>query len=296
MGRLQQLGEAEGLVLDAAYSQFESATRALDQSRRDLALLFGRYGLSASSRRIDRSRQWCLTVVNAVKKLEKRGEREPFTEDLVRSVSRRGVLEPILVEQVGRDELRIVDGHRRLAAAREAGISALPVTILLSTDEDRTPNVARAETALRDGRAIRFSYRKDADQEAEERTVDLWDVARLGGRWYLIGFDRARQDRRNFRVSRVDGEIVDAGARETPIPEKLDLRSRVWTRYDRSAKDLLAVVAAVLDSMQGTESELEAAREPEVQDFERATPAALRRSGGEGREHGAGRGVDDADE
>jgi ParB/RepB/Spo0J family partition protein len=52
-------------------------------------------------------------------------------EDLVESVRRRGVLVPLLVTKAG----VVVSGHRRLAAARAAGLEEVPVTLFDSDDE-----------------------------------------------------------------------------------------------------------------------------------------------------------------
>ena len=48
---------------------------------------------------------------------------------LVASVKDWGVLEPLLLAQTGPEELRVVSGARRLAAAREAGLDTVPAVI-----------------------------------------------------------------------------------------------------------------------------------------------------------------------
>jgi protein gp37 len=51
--------------------------------------------------------------------------------DLVKSVSNNGVLQPILIDQNN----RIISGHRRVDAAKKAGLDTVPVTIYEATDE-----------------------------------------------------------------------------------------------------------------------------------------------------------------
>src|SRR5437868_4021125 len=49
---------------------------------------------------------------------------------------------------------------------------------------------------------VTFTYR------GEERRVDPWRLAFRNGHWYLLGRDHDRDGERNFRLDRVDSEIV----------------------------------------------------------------------------------------
>src|SRR5437870_3760350 len=51
--------------------------------------------------------------------------------DLVASIRAKGVLVPLLITQDG----RIIAGHRRWQASRQAGIAKVPVVVFGSTDE-----------------------------------------------------------------------------------------------------------------------------------------------------------------
>ena len=59
--------------------------------------------------------------------------------------------------------------------------------------------------AVLDRRPLRFTYR------GEVRTVDPYRLDFQRGRWYLSGYDHARQDERLFRLDRVEGavEVLD---------------------------------------------------------------------------------------
>jgi proteasome accessory factor B len=53
--------------------------------------------------------------------------------------------------------------------------------------------------------AITFGYR------SQRRTVDPWRLDFHRGRWYLTGFDHDRDDQRNFRLDRIEGEVMRTG-------------------------------------------------------------------------------------
>jgi predicted DNA-binding transcriptional regulator YafY len=57
--------------------------------------------------------------------------------------------------------------------------------------------------ACRDQERVRFNYRSRSD-EMTERNVEPHQLVSLGQRWYLLAFDRDRDDWRTFRLDRVD--------------------------------------------------------------------------------------------
>jgi ParB family transcriptional regulator, chromosome partitioning protein len=67
--------------------------------------------------------------------------------ELVASVARHGILQPLLVRRDDSGSLVLVDGHRRLAAASEAGLEQVPV--LVRDDLDGQALVASLVTALK---------------------------------------------------------------------------------------------------------------------------------------------------
>jgi len=56
--------------------------------------------------------------------------------------------------------------------------------------------------ACRDGECLRFAYRS-RDGTASRRDVEPHSVVNLGRRWYLVAWDRRREDWRTFRLDRV---------------------------------------------------------------------------------------------
>ncbi len=59
-------------------------------------------------------------------------------------------------------------------------------------------------------RRVRFGYR-NAKGSVSQREVDAFAVVFRGGRWYLVGHDRDRDEIRAFRLSRLTGAIEDDG-------------------------------------------------------------------------------------
>lgn len=56
--------------------------------------------------------------------------------------------------------------------------------------------------AWRRGAPARFRYND------QQRTLDVWGVAFRAGRWYVVGFDHARDSERLFRVDRISGAVT----------------------------------------------------------------------------------------
>jgi proteasome accessory factor B len=57
---------------------------------------------------------------------------------------------------------------------------------------------------------VRFTYRP-LGRAAEVRTVDPHALVHRRGRWYLVGHDHARAERRAFRLDRIAGQVRSAG-------------------------------------------------------------------------------------
>lgn len=114
-----------------------------------------------------------------------------------------------------------------LLKLRAAGVEAPSVPPVLE------PRVAASEpafeaclAAVRDGRALRFSYRTGGRPQPEERVVEPWGVVSWRGRWYLVGHDTVRAATRVFRLSRIVGDVVVTGEPGSVVPPPgLDLRA-----------------------------------------------------------------------
>jgi predicted DNA-binding transcriptional regulator YafY len=68
--------------------------------------------------------------------------------------------------------------------------------------------------ACRDDELVRFGYTARG-AEPTERRVEPLRLVSLGRRWYLVAYDRDRQDWRSFRLDRID-EVVTTGQRFRP--------------------------------------------------------------------------------
>ncbi|MGV3759513.1 MAG: WYL domain-containing protein, partial [Actinomycetota bacterium] len=63
------------------------------------------------------------------------------------------------------------------------------------------PNLPRLFAAVASRTPASFRYRDEA------RTVDPYRLEFQRGRWYLTGYDHAREDERNFRLDRIEGDV-----------------------------------------------------------------------------------------
>ena len=91
------------------------------------------------------------------------------------------------------------------------------------------PAFAPLLAAVQTGRAVTFEHRRGGPGgEVVRRAVEPWGVVSLRGRWYLVGFDRARQAPRSFRVSRIVGPVTATGPEgAVTVPADLDLVAMV---------------------------------------------------------------------
>lgn len=56
--------------------------------------------------------------------------------ELVESVRRHGVVEPVLLRPLGKGSYQLVAGHRRLLAAQQAGLTTIPAVVRRLSDEE----------------------------------------------------------------------------------------------------------------------------------------------------------------
>lgn len=265
-GQQQELNKEEIYVLEATFERLEGAKRAVEQAKRDLGTVMRAVGLSAAARHLDRTRQWALQLAQDAEKSDaheaenkESGQLPGATvEELTESIRRLGVVEPILVEPVGGrfEFLKVVDGHRRLRAASDAGVRSLPVSLLLggtatpaqpptgrprgasgAPDGPGHPNVAAAEAAARAHRRVNFFY-SGLEGDPRVRTVDAWGLVWRSGLAYLVGYDQDRGAIRTFRIDRVLDEIRDIGE-GSAAPEGFSAERNVWSQLDPEVMDAM---------------------------------------------------------
>jgi predicted DNA-binding transcriptional regulator YafY len=107
----------------------------------------------------------------------------------------------VKLEQVLPTHLR-----RRVAALGSATISP-PVTGPTVDPQHLTVIAA----ACRDSECIRFRYRS-RDGTSTRREVEPHSLVNLGRRWYLVAWDRVREDWRTFRVDRLEQPAATGAA------------------------------------------------------------------------------------
>jgi proteasome accessory factor B len=96
--------------------------------------------------------------------------------------------------------------------------------------------------AVRDRHPVRFEYRGPKDTTAATRSVEPWGLLSRSGRWYLVGLDRDRDAPRVFRVGRVVGIVVSAGAAgSVVVPPGTDIRDHL-RRLDPPRRQGIATV------------------------------------------------------
>lgn len=92
--------------------------------------------------------------------------------------------------------------------------------------------------AVRDGRVVRFEYRKPQQDEADKRIVEPWAVHSKNGRWYLAGWDIDRGEERVFRISRIAGSVqvtgtdIDAARRSSNRDWDIEIDDDVTAQID----------------------------------------------------------------
>ncbi len=104
------------------------------------------------------------------------------------------------------------------------------------------PAFAPLYAAVRARRAVTFSYRKDPTAPADPRQLQPWGLVSFRGRWYVIGYDEKRGERRTFRLSRITGPVKAVGrAGAARPPAGVDLLAEVAASVERPA-DRVATV------------------------------------------------------
>jgi predicted DNA-binding transcriptional regulator YafY len=113
---------------------------------------------------------------------------------------------------------------RPRVAALAAAMAALPPGGPTVDPEE----LAVLAGACRDRELLRFAYR-GRDAVDSSRHVEPYGVVNAGRRWYLVAFDRGRDDWRTFRVDRLSAPRATGmrfAPRELPAPDAATLVAR----------------------------------------------------------------------
>lgn len=117
--------------------------------------------------------------------------------------------------------------------------------------------------AIANHETVRFRYRSTSDQAETRRLVEPLRLVAAGRRWYLVAFDRDRNDWRTFRVDRIQDAEATGGRVPPREPPATDLGAYVMERlYDvmpvyRTVATLSAPLTSVAPRLGATPGELE---------------------------------------
>jgi predicted DNA-binding transcriptional regulator YafY len=95
---------------------------------------------------------------------------------------------------------QVLPAHLRRRVGALASATIAPAVAGPTVDPQHLTVIAGA---CRDSECIRFDYRK-RDGSDTRREVEPHSLVNLGRRWYLVAWDRRREDWRSFRVDRLD--------------------------------------------------------------------------------------------
>ena len=135
------------------------------------------------------------------------------------------------------------EARTALIKLRAAGVeieeSDSTALVPLAGNEPALPELLAAVSGRR---VVQFRHRKPHTDNAERRTIEPWGVLSWRGRWYVVGYDRARQDVRSFRLDRIVGGVktLPGEAAQTARPDGLNMLDLV--RGANPQPDRLATV------------------------------------------------------
>jgi predicted DNA-binding transcriptional regulator YafY len=97
---------------------------------------------------------------------------------------------------------------------RVRALSSMTLTLPVTGPTVDPQHLAVIATACRDSECVRFGYRS-RDQTNSRREVEPHSLVNHGRRWYLVAWDRHRNDWRTFRLDRV-AKPASTGVRFVP--------------------------------------------------------------------------------
>lgn len=143
-------------------------------------------------------------------------------EELVESIKESGVLTPVLVRPDDEGTYEMISGHRRLHAAKIAGLRKIPAVIKEMTNDDATIAMVNAnmqrEEILPSEKAFAFKMKMDAiKHQGKELTGTLFLEATKSNSGDIVGRDSGLNRTQVFRYIRLTElipkllDMVDAG-------------------------------------------------------------------------------------
>ncbi|MGN0063820.1 MAG: helix-turn-helix transcriptional regulator [Nocardioides sp.] len=115
-------------------------------------------------------------------------------------------------------------GRAKLVAAG-VDIDAARLDVVTPALGAEEPSFDQFWEATQQRRVATFSYRRTGQPESRRR-LQPWGVLRASGRWYVVGHDLDRGERRVFRLSRVVGDVQLGRQTEAyEVPPDTDVRA-----------------------------------------------------------------------
>ncbi|MBE5844411.1 MAG: ParB/RepB/Spo0J family partition protein [Butyrivibrio sp.] len=129
-------------------------------------------------------------------------------EELVESIKESGVLTPVLVRPDDEGTYEMISGHRRLHAAKRAGLRKIPAIIKEMTNDDATIAMVNAnmqrEEILPSEKAFAFKMKMDAiKHQGKQVTGTLFHDATKSNSGDLIGKENGLNRTQVFRYIRL---------------------------------------------------------------------------------------------
>ncbi len=137
-----------------------------------------------------------------------------------------------LAAEVWREGSLSSESHRALLKLRSLGVEADDPTIGYAPRiRVREPAFEPLRAAIDRHLVVRFPYLKPGESEPTERTVEPLALVKHEGRWHVASFDRDRQERRTFLLSRIVGKVTTT--RTAFVPPEGNLASEALADLDR---------------------------------------------------------------
>jgi predicted DNA-binding transcriptional regulator YafY len=90
--------------------------------------------------------------------------------------------------------------------------------------------------------AVTFRYLAGSTGKEEERLVEPWGLGSRFGQWYLVGQDRARKDKRFFRLSRLTSAVTVLDKETFTPPEGFNVRAELASLEELPVRTAVVVV------------------------------------------------------
>ncbi len=98
--------------------------------------------------------------------------------------------------------------------------------------------------AVHSQHTVTFSYLAGSTGQEEERTVEPWGLGSRFGQWYLVGYDRARADKRFFRLSRLTSAVTLLEHESFTPPPAFNVREQLAALPELPVRHAVVDVAA----------------------------------------------------